>query len=123
MLTNSDTLFFLFSAESHKQEVVEAVTIVETPPIVVVGVVGYVETPRGLRALKTVFAQHLSEECRRRFYKNWCVCVGVCLHAHVRVYLCMCVYSRERERERGGQLCLTFLYFMAVLKLRSCLVY
>ena len=100
-------------------------TIIETPPIVVVGVVGYVETPRGLRALKTVFAQHLSEECRRRFYKNWCVCVGVCLCAHVRVYLCMCVHSREREkeRERGGQLCLTFLHFVAVLKLRSCLVY
>merc|ERR1712077_61890 len=28
-------------------------------------------TPRGLRALKTVWAQHLSEECKRRFYKNW----------------------------------------------------
>lgn len=55
----------------HKKEVVEAVTIVETPPIVIVGVVGYLETPRGLRALTTVWAEHLSEECRRRFYKNW----------------------------------------------------
>ncbi|OEH77157.1 60s ribosomal protein [Cyclospora cayetanensis] len=36
-----------------------------------VGVVGYIETPRGLRALSTVWAAHLSEECRRRFYKNW----------------------------------------------------
>lgn len=54
----------------------EAVTIIETPPLMVVGVVGYVETPRGLRALKTVFAQHLSEECRRRFYKNWYVHVA-----------------------------------------------
>lgn len=67
----------MFSTESHKQEVVEAVTIVETPPLMVVGVVGYVETPRGLRALKTVFAQHLGEECRRRFYKSWYVCVYV----------------------------------------------
>ena len=58
-------------AESHKHEVVEAVTIVETPPMICVGVVGYVETPRGLRALKTIFAQHLSDECKRRFYKNW----------------------------------------------------
>ena len=57
--------------ESHKHEIVEAVTIVETPPIMVVGVVGYIETPRGLRALKTIFAQHLSDECKRRFYKNW----------------------------------------------------
>lgn len=56
---------------AHKKEVVEAVTIVETPPMVVVGVVGYIETPRGMRALKTVWAEHISDECRRRFYKNW----------------------------------------------------
>jgi len=55
----------------HKKEVVEAVTIIETPPMVVVGVVGYVPTPRGLRALTTVWAQHLSDDVRRRFYKNW----------------------------------------------------
>lgn len=47
-------------------------TVIETPPMVVVGVVGYVKTPRGLRCLSTVWAQHLSEEVRRRFYKNWC---------------------------------------------------
>ncbi|CAN6990417.1 unnamed protein product, partial [Brassica rapa subsp. trilocularis] len=29
------------------------------------------DTPRGLRSLSTVWAQHLSEEVRRRFYKNW----------------------------------------------------
>ena len=52
-------------------EMVEPVTILETPPIVVVGVVGYVETPRGLRPLTTVFAQHLSDVCKRRFYKHW----------------------------------------------------
>ena len=55
----------------HKREVVDAVTIVETPPMVVVGVVGYVETPSGLRTLTTVFAEHLSEEFKRRCYKNW----------------------------------------------------
>jgi len=55
----------------HKKEVVEAVTIIETPPMVIVGVVGYVPTPRGLKALATVWANHLSEEVRRRFYKNW----------------------------------------------------
>merc|ERR1711884_530716 len=52
-------------------DIVEAVTIIETPPMVAVGLVGYIKTPRGLRALKTVWAQHLSEECKRRFYKNW----------------------------------------------------
>lgn len=55
----------------HKREVVDAVTIIETPPMVVVGVVGYVETPQGLRTLTTVFAEHLSEEFKRRCYKNW----------------------------------------------------
>merc|ERR1712088_1208703 len=55
----------------NKKEIVEAVTIIETPPMVCVGVVGYIETPRGMRALKTVWAQHLGEECKRRFYKNW----------------------------------------------------
>jgi len=55
----------------HKKEVVEPVTILEAPPMVVVGFVGYVETPRGLRALTSVWAGHLSEECKRRFYKNW----------------------------------------------------
>lgn len=55
----------------HKREVVDAVSIVETPPMVVVGVVGYVETPNGLRTLTTVFAEHLSEEFKRRCYKNW----------------------------------------------------
>ncbi|KAK6135353.1 hypothetical protein DH2020_030864 [Rehmannia glutinosa] len=56
----------------HKKETCEAVTIIETPPMVIVGVVGYVKTPRGLRCLNTVWAQHLSEEVKRRFYKNWC---------------------------------------------------
>merc|ERR1711982_180410 len=55
----------------NKKEVVEAVTILETPPVVVVGIIGYIETPRGLRSLKTLWAEHLGEECKRRFYKNW----------------------------------------------------
>ncbi|RLM69480.1 60S ribosomal protein L3-like [Panicum miliaceum] len=56
----------------HKKETCEAVTIIETPPLVIVGLVAYVKTPRGLRTLNSVWAQHLSEEVRRRFYKNWC---------------------------------------------------
>ncbi|KAF3504064.1 hypothetical protein F2Q69_00041233 [Brassica cretica] len=39
--------------------------------MVVVGVVSYVKTPGGLRSLTTVWAQHLSDEVKRRFYKNW----------------------------------------------------
>merc|ERR1719420_338820 len=55
-----------------KKDCVEAVTILECPPMVAVGFVGYVETPRGLRALTTVWAAHLSDECKRRFYKAYC---------------------------------------------------
>src|SRR2546421_2269041 len=39
--------------------------------MIVVGIVGYIETPRGLRSLTTVWAEHLSDEVKRRFYKNW----------------------------------------------------
>jgi hypothetical protein len=55
----------------HKKETCEPVTLIETPPMIVVGVVGYVKTVRGLRALNTVWAEHLSDEVKRRFYKNW----------------------------------------------------
>merc|ERR1711939_856089 len=44
-------------SKMHKKEVVEAATIIETP--------------RGLRSLTTVWAEHLSDEVKRRFYKNW----------------------------------------------------
>jgi large subunit ribosomal protein L3e len=39
--------------------------------MIVIGVVGYVATPHGLRTLTTVWATHLSDEVKRRFYKNW----------------------------------------------------
>jgi len=58
-------------SKNHKKEVTEKVTIIETPPMVVVGLVGYVQTPRGLRTLTTVWAHNLSESVKRRFYKNW----------------------------------------------------
>jgi large subunit ribosomal protein L3e len=58
-------------SKMHKKEVVEPVTVIETPPLVIVGVVGYVETPRGLRSLTTVWAEHLDDSLKRKFYKNW----------------------------------------------------
>lgn len=67
----TQTHYVCLSAEVNKKEVVEAVTILETPPMIVVGVIGYVNTPRGLRSLKTIFAEHISDECKRRFYRNW----------------------------------------------------
>jgi len=55
----------------NKKEVVEPVTMIETPPMVVVGITGYIDTPHGIRSFKTVWAEHISEDARRRFYKNW----------------------------------------------------
>jgi len=39
--------------------------------MVIVGVVGYVMTPTGLRSLNTVWAEHLDDSVKRKFYKNW----------------------------------------------------
>lgn len=55
----------------NKIDVVEAVTIIETPPMRGVGIVGYIETPRGLRALTTAWSNNLSKSFLRRYYKNW----------------------------------------------------
>lgn len=54
-----------------KKDLVDAATVIETPPMKINGIVGYVQTPRGLRALSTVWAQKLPESVIRRFYKNF----------------------------------------------------
>jgi len=54
-----------------KKDLVDAATVIETPPMKINGMVGYIQTPRGLRALATVWAQHLPESLVRRFYKNY----------------------------------------------------
>lgn len=54
-----------------KKDVVHATSVVECPPMKVIGLVGYIETPRGLRALSTVWAQHIDTGVMRRFYKNY----------------------------------------------------
>jgi len=37
----------------------------------VVGIVGYVKTPHGLRSLTTVWSQSLNQDFLRRMYRNW----------------------------------------------------
>jgi len=54
-----------------KKDVVHSVSVIECPPMKVIGMVGYVQAPRGLRTLSTVFAQNLDNDVKRRFYKNW----------------------------------------------------
>jgi len=55
----------------HKKEIVEAVTVLETPPMIVIGLTAYYQSPYGLKSLGTIWAHHVSEEARRRWYKRW----------------------------------------------------
>jgi hypothetical protein len=50
------------------KETCEAVTIVEVPLIIIVGLVMYINMSRGLRSLNTVWAQHLSNEVTYKEY-------------------------------------------------------
>jgi len=58
-------------SKMHKKEVVEAVSVMECPPMIIVGMVGYVKTPTGLRCLTSVWAQHLPDQFKRCYYKHW----------------------------------------------------
>jgi large subunit ribosomal protein L3e len=58
-------------SKMHKKEIVEPVTLIETPPLIVIGLVGYIDTPTGLRVLKTTFAAHIADEAKRIYYKRW----------------------------------------------------
>uniref|UniRef100_A0A7S0LGT5 60S ribosomal protein L3 n=1 Tax=Coccolithus braarudii TaxID=221442 RepID=A0A7S0LGT5_9EUKA len=73
-------------SKAHKKEVVEAVSVLECPPMRVVGVVGYVVTAHGLRALTTVWAEHLNDEFKRRYYKNWYKCKKKAFTKYVKKY-------------------------------------
>lgn len=58
-------------SKANKRSIVEPVTILEAPPMVIVGIVGYRSTPVGMKTIGTVWARHTSVEFRRRYYKNW----------------------------------------------------
>lgn len=73
-------------SKMNKKEIIEPVTIIETPPMVAVGIVGYRETPFGLKTLNTVWAQHLSEAFRRRLYRNWYRAKGKAYSNHAKHY-------------------------------------
>ncbi|KAM0672512.1 ribosomal protein L3 [Ordospora colligata] len=50
------------------KELMEAVTVLEAPPMVVHGVVGYEETAQGMKRMQPVYAAHLSEGALRRMF-------------------------------------------------------
>ena len=107
----------------HKKEAVEAVTILETPPMMVVGMVGYVETPNGLRTKTTIWAQHLSEEVKRRFYKNWYKSKGKAFSKYAKKYSEKSGADIEKEMQTIRDTCTVVRVLthsqMKLLKLRQ----
>merc|ERR1711976_229664 len=61
-------------SKAHKKEVCEPVTIIETPPLIVVGAVGYINTNRGICTNYTIFSKNIPEMVRRCFYRKWYGC-------------------------------------------------
>ena len=55
----------------NKKEAVEPVTILETPPMMAIGVIGYKETVQGLKPVTTAWATFVSPEVKRNFYTRW----------------------------------------------------
>lgn len=53
------------------KESFEAVTIIEAPAMIVFGIVGYINTPKGFKINKTIYSSHLNESVMRRFYKKF----------------------------------------------------
>lgn len=52
------------------KELMEAVTLMEAPPMIVHGIVGYQKTLNGLARTRLILAPHLSENVIRRMYKR-----------------------------------------------------
>ena len=87
-------------SKAHDKDIVEGVTIIETPPMIVVGLVGYVKTPAGLRSITTVWAGNVDSSFKRRYYKNWYVLV---------FFLCTKIVKKQVRKKEMIALLLTFL--------------
>ncbi|KAI5172047.1 large subunit ribosomal protein L3e [Nematocida sp. LUAm3] len=53
------------------KEIVDPVSILEVPACVAFGLVGYQTTPKGLKIVKTILAEHIDESVKRRYYKRY----------------------------------------------------
>lgn len=96
----------LRDAKIHGIETIDPVTIIETPPMIVCGIVGYTETPKGLRALTTVWAQHLDDSMKRIFYKNWYRCKGKAFDKYAKTnYIDAAGKTIERDLARIKKFC------------------
>eukprot|EP00996_Jenningsia_fusiforme_P000732 NODE_1662_length_1452_cov_629.952958_g1502_i0.p1 GENE.NODE_1662_length_1452_cov_629.952958_g1502_i0~~NODE_1662_length_1452_cov_629.952958_g1502_i0.p1 ORF type:complete len:399 (+),score=63.20 NODE_1662_length_1452_cov_629.952958_g1502_i0:65-1261(+) len=58
-------------SKMHKKEVVESATVLECPPMIVIGLVGYRNAAKGLKPVRTVWANHIPTQVKRAFVRNW----------------------------------------------------
>jgi len=55
----------------QKKEIINPVTILDCPDMIVAGMVGYKNTPFGMKPIRCVWANALKDEFKRCMYKNW----------------------------------------------------
>lgn len=55
----------------HNKQAIDQATIIDAPPMICTGVIGYAHTPKGLEPITAVWAAHVAESAKRRFYKNY----------------------------------------------------
>lgn len=89
----------------HKKETVEAVSIIECPPMIVVGLVGYIETPNGKRTFSTVWTEHLDDSFKRRYYKNWYRARKNCFKKHAGKFTDGTCKEMDAKLEKMAKVC------------------
>merc|ERR1719230_2069990 len=55
----------------HNKETSEGTTVIETPPMTIVGLVGYIRSPNGTKQFKTIWAKHVNDGFKKRIVRNW----------------------------------------------------
>jgi len=55
---------------NNGKDITECVTLIETPPMTVVGIIGYKATSKGLEQIGVVWAKHLAQEFIKRVCKS-----------------------------------------------------
>jgi len=67
--------------------------------MVVIGIVGYYETPFGLRSVGAVWAHHISQEAKRRWVRNWNQSKKAIFENHTKSF-----FAKTSKRRRKAKL-------------------
>jgi large subunit ribosomal protein L3e len=52
------------------KQVVRLATVLDAPAMIGAGIAGYIQTPQGIQQAYCVWASHIAESAKRRFYKT-----------------------------------------------------